>query len=174
MEIYMFNNAWTKIPHTSNELANKTNDLIRSKIESDQKHNSFDTIRSWTTPWDTIYSVQVAQSKKSIAFIGRHVYRRCTVYIVLQYDHSSKGTRILAFGSDKINHSGTSFGTSLDSIGLDRLIQLVTESLDRMSRIGNTPGLHTDFRLSLFTYGAADDSVKKNVFYWFLSDNKGI
>lgn len=174
MEIYMFNNGWVKIQPTSNQLINQTNALIKSKIESDQKNNSFDTIRAWTTPWDTVYTVQHDQRKKSIAFIGRHVFRRCTVYVVLQFDPTSKATRILVFGSDKINHSAVSFGTSLDSVGTDRVVELATESLDRMYRIGQTPSLHSDFKLSLYTYGTSDPITKTNVFYWFMANNKGI
>jgi len=58
-------------------------------------------------------------------FLDTMRYRRCTVYIVVQFSHRTKQVRIMAYGTDEILHTAECFGTSLSSVNKKELLQEV-------------------------------------------------
>lgn len=54
--------------------------------------------------------------------------RRANVYIFLQYNYNTKKIRILAYGTDHINHSAICFGTSIEQISKQDLTNYIAKT----------------------------------------------
>lgn len=60
-------------------------------------------------------------------FLGTMKYRRCTVYLVMQFSHKTLQVRFLAYGTDQVLHNGQSFGTSLENVNNHTLINEIQD-----------------------------------------------
>ena len=60
-----------------------------------------------------------------LVFMKPMRYRRCTIYPVIQFNHKTKKIRITVWGSDYILHSGQSFGTSLNDVSDNKIIEYI-------------------------------------------------
>ena len=70
-------------------------------------------------------------------FLSVMRYRRCTVYIVVQYSSNTSQTRILAYGCDAIRHSAQCFGTSLESVSREDIVNYIDGELNKnLARFG--------------------------------------
>lgn len=69
--------------------------------------------------------VRFSSNDLSSKLINIMIYRRCTIYLFLQ--HSSRGTRIQAYGSNLIKHFGESFGTSLAGVNMNTIKKDIEE-----------------------------------------------
>jgi len=58
-------------------------------------------------------------------------YRRCTIYIVLQFSHKTTHVRVLAYGTDQVLHDGQSFGTSLTDVSDCTLINEIHDTVKK-------------------------------------------
>lgn len=54
-------------------------------------------------------------------------YRCCTIYIVMQYSNNTQQFRALAFATDQMMHSGSSFGTTLDLVKISDIVDHITK-----------------------------------------------
>ena len=62
-----------------------------------------------------------------IVFCDIYRTRRANVYMFLQYNYTTRKVRILAYGTDHMNHSAMCFGTTIDLIGGENLTEFVLE-----------------------------------------------
>ena len=61
-------------------------------------------------------------------------FRRCIIYLFVQYNHATKQTTIMAYGCDFWISDAASFGTSLDGINEGNLRQYIREAIG--NRVG--------------------------------------
>lgn len=52
----------------------------------------------------------------TLVFLPCLVYRRSVIYPIIQYSHSTKNVRLLAYGINIVLHDADCFGTSLDNV----------------------------------------------------------
>jgi hypothetical protein len=128
--IYLFSSdRWMKIASVKNQSVKNltpltlpysvylTNQKIFEQIVELQENPSINAIKSFTNeyPEDLIDLVLLRTLK----------YRRCTIYIMLQFSHETQKSRIMAYGIDWVFHMG--FGTSLELVGKEDLISKINE-----------------------------------------------
>lgn len=78
-------------------------------------------------------------------FIGCIRYRKGTVYYGIQYSRSTNKTRILAYGTNRIHHSGVSFGTN-PLVLIDIVIKDLKECVDNiLSNINKNSSIYQLF-----------------------------
>ena len=73
--------------------------------------------------------------KIEFLFLGTMRYRRCTIYLVLQFSYMTYQLRVLAFGTDQILHHAICFGTSLDSVNQSDMEKSIREYIETRSDI---------------------------------------
>ena len=71
------------------------------------------------------------EDRIELLFLDKIKYRRCTVYLVIQYSFATGNVRILAYGTDLILHHAVCFGTSLDLVSSNELNEHINTELTK-------------------------------------------
>lgn len=118
------NNKVEKVP----KIIFKVNDLIFDQIRSVQGKIS-PKVGEWIEP--KFYSkseiISLNGDAIEILFLGTMRFRRCTVYLVIQFNYLTLQVRILAYGTDEIlkndQNNFESFGTDLENVHKDQIVE---------------------------------------------------
>jgi hypothetical protein len=111
------------------------NDFIFDQINSVQGKKSA-TLGEFLEPGAHLKSEFISTNKEfgkpvsnkdviEILFLGTMRFRRCTIYLVIQFSYLTLKVRILAYGTDEILHNGGSFGTDLENVNKDLIVQSI-------------------------------------------------
>ena len=93
-----------KMNKTPNSVVNKLNENIVSYLKEDDKHSIGQTI-----------NFKIFKSGDVKSYYYHNIkWRRCTAFLFLQI--SKLGIRHICYFSDKVNHHGQSFGTSMNHV----------------------------------------------------------
>lgn len=96
-------------------------------------------------PGDNIY----------LLFLKKILYRRCTLYVFIQYAEATKRVRYVVYGSNALNHSAASFGTDLNHVDCH---EIVNDLGDNFDKINFSPKNDTEYQIfsiikNAFGYG---------------------
>jgi len=86
-------------------------------------------------PFNHYYSKIVGsdEDKMEFLFLETLRYRRCTVFVTVQYSYNTNQTRIMAYGTDQIVHSAESFYTTLENITSEKLYVQIQEIIKNIN-----------------------------------------
>jgi hypothetical protein len=134
ISIYRNNNTWFELSTiaSNNSQINHTNiesiDIFNEKIVNQiVKYEIVSMNNKLDLP------MQINTSSINGYIIDFHKYRRGTIYVVLQYSYETKQVRILLYGTNKIHHSATSFGTNpILHLNKNQIYKLVTNSINKI------------------------------------------
>lgn len=123
--IYFYDkNKWIKtseLPYISNSL-NKCIDIISNYI--------IDT--SYIELLGESHNVSCGDSYDifDISLLDVISYRRCNLFIYGQYNHNTQKTRIVVYGINIINHTAICFGTNLDIITKNKILEHINNCVN--------------------------------------------